>query len=211
MFFKIVLVLLILLSVGVVFVGCFGEADNPLQEDAEEQDAVKAIEEAPKNEGLLSQVPVVRLVSEGIEWQDDRGHGLGARAFLWSHAEIDSPVEHHLFLYIETEAHNQDDDFFDRPGDVRRTRSLVVIERGKIKTGKFGTSTRRGNHMHKKLVVRLLPGEEREEVRLPANFSFGVPERGLGRNSGTVPKNYEFNPYTVGDPSEVFHEFDLEE
>ena len=111
MFFrKVLFIVPVLLSAGVFFVGCFGGVDNPLQEDADVADVPEEMleDEDPLYQEPAPQVPVVRLVSEGLEWRDDR-------AILSSHAEIDSPLDHHLFLYIEKERHGQGDEFFNHP------------------------------------------------------------------------------------------------
>ena len=62
--------------------------------------------------------------------------------------------------------------------------------------------------MHKKLVLRLLPGEERQEIELPKSFSFGTLKGENPRDRREVPEGYQFNPYQVGELSEVSHEFD---
>ena len=205
MFFKVLFLLLV--GGGVVFSGCSDEADNPLQEEVDESDVVEVLEEVLESENpvpqdLVPQGPVVRLVSDGVEWRDDRAN-------LWSYAEIDSPLDHHLFLYIGRERHEQDDDFFGIPGKIENLgKSLYIIEKGSVRSGSFGISTFAWD-MHKKLVIRLLPGDERQEIELPISFSFGKFEGEFSRDDGEVPEGYKFNPYQVGEPSEVSHEFDF--
>ena len=209
MFFKIWFIVLVLLSVGVVLVGCFEEADNPLQEEVEGPGVVEVPGEVPENEepppqDVVPRGPVVRLVSEGLEWRE-------RRVFLQAYAEIDAPLDHHLFVCIVRERWNPDDDFFGIPGDVERGgSSLYVIKKGNVRSGSFVTSTDLAKaRMHKKLVIRLLPGDDRLDIELPKKFFFGVfngvPHR---PGSGEVPEGYAFNPYQVGEPSEVSHEFD---
>ena len=187
-----------------VFVGCFGEADNPLQEKVDEVEIDEVPKEAPDNENPLPQDPVpqgpvVRLVSEGVEWNEDRDW-----AFLSCYAEIDAPLDHHLFFYIERERHEQDDDFWGIPGEIENDCcTLFIIEKGNVRSGSFGTSTLVWD-MHKKLVIRLLPGDERHEIELPRSFFFGEFKGEFPRDDGEVPKGYQFNPYQVGEPSEVF-------
>ena len=64
--------------------------------------------------------------------------------------------------------------------------------------------------MHKKLALRLLSGEERQEIELPEHFFFGTPPAGWADrpDHGIVPEEYIFNPYQIGEPFEVSHEFD---
>ena len=200
--------ILLLLLIGVsVFIGCFGEVDNPLQEEGGEADAADVPEEVPVNEEPLPlpQGPVVRLVSEGIM-------ELGKeKLFLGCHAEIDAPLDHHLLIYVEMKKWNQED-FFGFPGEIEVGQSLIIIEKGNTRSGSFGTGTFRGRHMHKKLMRRLLPGEDRLDITLPTQFYFGVID-GVVRETdfGDVPEEYQFNPYQVGEPSEVSHEFDEDE
>ena len=128
MFFKMLFTVLVLLSAGVFFVGCFGGVDNPLQEDADEADVADVPEEMLEDEDPLHQEPapqgpVVRLVSEGLEWREDR-------AILSCYAEIDSPLDHHLFLYIEKERHGQGDEFFNRPGGVGKGSGIFMCLKG---------------------------------------------------------------------------------
>ena len=206
MFFrKVLFTVLALLSVGVVL-GCSDGADDPLQEEVDEPDVAEEVpdNENPPPQDLTPHGPVVRLVSNGVRWDED-----GDWASLSCYAEIDAPLNHHLFFCIKRERHEQDDDFFGIPGEVKKSgKSFYIIEKGSVRSGSFGTSTLAWD-MHKKLVIRLLPGDERLNTKLPRSFYFGVID-GVVRDPdrGEIPEGYQFNPYQVGEPSEVSHEFD---
>ena len=204
---KLFVALTLLVGVCVFFVGCFGEADDPLREEVDEPDVVEVPEEIPDSslQDLVSQGPVVWLVSHGVEEKDGRW------ATLRCHAEIDAPLNHHLLVYIRWEDWGHDD-FFGNPGQITHGTSLIILEKGSTKTGKVRKSTLiddAGRHGSKKLVFRLLPGEERFDA-LPRQFIYGERDGVPGDNTfgDVVPKGHQFNPYQVGEPSEVSHEFD---
>lgn len=202
MFFK----TLFLLLVGVsVVLGCFGGADSPLQEEVDEPGVFEISENKdPLSQDLASHGPVVRLVSHGIEEKDEQW------VSLLCHAEIESPLNHHLLVYIGGEQWGHDD-FFGRPGHITHFTYLVILEQGNTKTGKVSISTSifEGGSRHKKLVLRLLPGEDRFDIDLPRQFIFGERDGGPHPPVDTdVRKGHPFNPYRVGEPSELSHEID---
>ena len=200
---RIFLVLFLVASCGLF--GCFGDAENPLT--AEETDGRITEEE------VLSSVPhrtdsgspAVRLVSDGYSHSME-----GRNLSCLYHLEIDAPLEHHLFVYVEGVKYSKKSALFEDEIVSVKKRLMLVIEKGDTVSGLYAQS---GGYIYTnetRSVVRILPLSEINPVHAPTTVILGEiagdPARSRVTTQG-IDRDYDYKPYRMGNPSDLEYVF----
>ena len=148
------------------------------------------------------EVPTVRLVNHGIE--SGRKEDV---VFSVSYSlEIDEPLDHRLFLLVNTELYMKNHDIHIESDEIFEASwmGLCIIEKGRTNSGKYiegfivdGVT---------RVVLQLLPAKDRLD---PYNLDEATPAAFPPRDDETfgeivrIHSDYKFKPYQLGLPNQL--------